>query len=304
MARKPENIPGYDRLSPRAKLILTGQSVYDIPVDQRGTVFPTSPTPPTLPEQSPEIRNGTINKFKLTMSEMKSKLGTPALTSDYYVELSIPSGVDAYLNNVKSVIGLEKDELVNFVNRRLGYMCSEATLPVSSYATAEVKDNFVGVTQEFAHTRLYTDLDLTFYVDNNYLSMRYFELWMDYISGASNSLSINQSLLSNQQLSIADLNSFSVSKGHYKQFHFPDQYKSDAIRIYKFERNLDTQLVYTFINAFPKGLTSVPVSYGSSELLKITVTLNYDRYIVGRAPINTPRELVNIVDELRKKPLF
>jgi len=264
-----------------------------------------SPTPPPLPDQSPEIRNGTINKFKLTMSEMKSKLGTPALTSDYYVELSIPSGVEAYLNNLKSVIGLEKDELVNFVKRRLGYMCSEATLPVSSYATAEVKDNFVGVTQEFAHTRLYTDLDLTFYVDNNYLSMRYFELWMDYISGASNSLSTtNQQLLSNQQLATADLNNFSVSRGHYKQFHFPDQYKSDTIRIYKFERNLDTQLVYTFINAFPKGLTSVPVSYGSSELLKITVTLNYDRYIVSRAPINTPRELDNIVDQLRKKPLF
>ena len=267
-----------------------------------------SQTPRTPPSNTPPSQpNGTINKFKLTMSEMRSKLGTPALTSDYYVELSIPTGVDAYLNNLKSTIGFEKDQLTNFVNRRLGYMCSEATLPVSSYATAEVKDNFVGVTQEFAHTRLYTDLDLTFYVDNNYLAMRYFEIWMDYISGASSPETISGA---SQDIAIDNLNKFSISRGHYKQFHFPDQYKSDAIRIYKFERNIDTQLVYTFINAFPKGLTSIPVSYGSSELLKITVTLNYDRYVVSRAPINTSREIDEAVIRtatetgLRSKPLF
>ena len=71
-----------------------------------------------------------------------------------------------------------------FLKRKIGLLCSDASLPTSSYATAEVKGNFVGVTQEFAHTRLYADTDFTFYVDKNYDSIKFFEAWMDYISGA------------------------------------------------------------------------------------------------------------------------
>ena len=41
-------------------------------------------------------------------------------------------------------------------------LCSEASLPGTSLATAEVKDNFMGIPQEFAHTRLYTDIDFTY----------------------------------------------------------------------------------------------------------------------------------------------
>ena len=34
-----------------------------------------------------------------------------------------------------------------------------------SLATGEVRDNFMGIPQEFAHTRLYADVDFTFYID-------------------------------------------------------------------------------------------------------------------------------------------
>jgi len=40
------------------------------------------------------------------------------------------------------------------------------------------------------------------------------------------------------------------------------------------------------MNAFPKGLTSIPVSYGSADLLKVTVTFNYDRYVVIRKKLS------------------
>ena len=72
----------------------------------------------------------------------------------------------------------------------LGLLCSEASLPTSSYATAEVKDNYMGVSQEFAHTRINTDIDFTFYIDRQYKVLGFFEAWMDYISGDSE-LSLN-----------------------------------------------------------------------------------------------------------------
>jgi hypothetical protein len=51
--------------------------------------------------------------------------------------------------------------------------------------------------------------------------------------------------------------------------------------ITKFERNYKNELVYQFRNVFPKSMTSIPVSYGSAELLKVNVTFNYDRYVVN-----------------------
>jgi hypothetical protein len=40
-------------------------------------------------------------------------------------------------------------------------------------------------------------------------------------------------------------------------------------------------MVYSFFNAFPVSVGSMPVSYESSQLLKVTVSFTYDRYIAG-----------------------
>ena len=66
-------------------------------------------------------------------------------------------------------------------------MCFDASLPASALATAEVKDNFMGVPQEFAHSRLYTDIDFSFYIDKDYTLVRIFEGWMDYITSGAES---------------------------------------------------------------------------------------------------------------------
>ena len=48
----------------------------------------------------------------------------------------------------------------------------------------------MGIPQEFAHTRLYTDIDFTFYVDNDYNNLKVFEGWMDFISSGSGRMKI------------------------------------------------------------------------------------------------------------------
>jgi len=201
----------------------------------------------------------------ITMQGAKELVGNLALTNYYLVE--IPQLSSNVVNSNSS--GLAKHILLygkltdkSFPSRKLGFLCSEASLPTSSYATAEVKDNFIGVTQEFAHTRLYADTDFTFYVDKNYDSIKFFEAWMNYISGAGEVAQITE-------------------KGYFRRMAYPDYYKVSEMKIYKFERNIEGVLEYKFINAFPKGMISVPVSYGSADLLKVTVSFNYDRYIMN-----------------------
>ena len=48
------------------------------------------------------------------------------------------------------------------------------------------------------------------------------------------------------------------------------------------EKNPDRKISYQFFNTFPKSMTSIPVSYGSADLLKVNVSFNYDRYLIVR----------------------
>jgi len=215
--------------------------------------------------------------LKLSMSDMKNKIGNLALTNTYYVNIALTDELKKHFD--ASYKDISKGGIQKFVDEKLGYLCSEATLPVSSYATAEVKDNYMGIPQEFAHTRLYTDVDMTFYVDSDYSVLRFFEGWMDYISGGNSSAKGEPSAGSD------------TGRNVYRRFVFPDFYKVQTMTIKKFERDFKTQLTYTFINAFPKGLTAIPVSYGPADLLKVTATFNFDRYVVRRETYNTPLQL-------------
>ena len=195
---------------------------------------------------------------RITMSEVKEKLGKLSLTNQYQVHFStLRKTISDYLKSN----GI--DNVDNFLSRDVGIMCSDASLPASAFATGEVKDNFMGIPQEFAHTRLYTDIDFTFYVDEDYTSLSIFEGWMDYISSGAN---IN-----------------TEEKAFYRRFRYPDDYKVDSMTITKFEKNIERSLMYEFKNAFPKSITSLPVTYGTADLMKVTVTFNYDRYVVTRS---------------------
>jgi hypothetical protein len=195
---------------------------------------------------------------RITMSEVKEKLGKLSLTNQYQVHFS---NLNQTVMNYLQRLGI--DNARNYLSRDLGILCSEASLPASAFATGEVKDNFMGVPQEFAHTRLYTDIDFTFYVDEDYTSLSIFEGWMDYISSG------------------ADVDP--DQKAFYRRFKYPDDYKCNTMTITKFEKNIERTLMYEFKNAFPKSITSLPVTYGTADLMKVTVSFNYDRYTVTRS---------------------
>lgn len=192
-------------------------------------------------------------------SDVKKIFGNLSQTNQYLVNfsnLTTVGGNKELLDHIKG-FGVDTD----FISRNSGILCSEASLPGSSLATAEVKDNFMGIPQEFAHTRLYADIDFTFYVDHDYNNLRFFEGWIDYIGSGSG---INQ-----------------LQGNYYRRMRYPDKYKCQTMSITKFERDFKSRIDYLFINAFPKLVTAVPVSYGQADILRVSVSFNYDRYVVN-----------------------
>lgn len=210
---------------------------------------------------------------KVSVDKIKANLLQPALTSHFEVLIPRPIGLDDGYLNANGLPGFSDKQ------SKLNLLCSEATLPGSSLATHENNSDFTGVTEKFAYRRLYDDrIDFTFYVDAaNYLPIRFFESWIKFIVGESQSASKDSGKLS------------SKDPTYFYRVKYPKDYIVDGLKITKFERTSKNKksanhegatLIYNFVNAYPISITSMPVSYDTSSLLKCTVSFSYIRYYV------------------------
>ena len=186
------------------------------------------------------------------ISQIKSSLLRPALTSHFEVFIVLPSFM-------KKLNAVQQDQL--------NLQCTEASLPGSSLATFEINNDHHGVTERHAYRRIFDErIDFTFYVDaNNYLPIRTFETW---IGGIVNGNDDEDKL---------------VNSSYYYTARYPDDYRTD-LYITKFERSYEqdgSNIKYTFVKAFPISISAMPVSYDNSSLLKCTVGFTYLRYFTG-----------------------
>ena len=199
-----------------------------------------------------------------SISMVKAQLLNPATTSHFQVSVSFLEGG---FNQYRQELGLNLDQ------GRLNILCSEASLPGSAFATSELNNNIPGIRERHVYRRNYDDsIDLTFYCDaDQYLPIRFFEAWMNYISGMTS----------------AGYNRVKNEDFHYR-VKFPRQYRGN-LEITKFEKNLDSRrqtkiLTYKFVNCFPLAINSMPVSYDQSQLLKCTARMAYSRYFIEDRP--------------------
>lgn len=202
-----------------------------------------------------------------SVSEIKSNLLRPALTSHFRVEIPIPEEVKKVFSKSGTI------QMSSLDQDKLNLLCSEVSLPGSSLATLEINNDYTGVTERHAHRRIYDDrIDLTFYVDaERYLPITFFECWIKYIVGESIAVDNNRGVSSRD-------------KRYFYRVRWPDNYVADqGLRVIKFERDIDNggnSIAYEFIRSYPISIQSMPVSYDSSNLLKCTVSMTYIRYVI------------------------
>lgn len=206
-----------------------------------------------------------------SVSDIKSKLLRPALTSFYEVDIDLPKG-DNVLAGRLSALRADGSEDQDVLNLR----CSEASLPGSNLATLETTNTYHGVTERHAYRRVYDDrLQLTFYVDaEKYLAIRFFESWID-------------GIMLQDTGDKSPIDSTYTYRSRYSENYVSPQ----GLRVRKFEKDFDVSnsiLEYTFINSYPFSISAIPISYESSDLLKCTVSFSYLRYVVNELTATTP----------------
>jgi hypothetical protein len=148
-----------------------------------------------------------------------------------------------------------------FVAENAGLLCSSASLPGSTIGTADIVGDITGVTEKMAHSRVFTAIDLTFYVDREYKMIKFLEHWIEFITSGSN----------------ADL----TNEGYFFRMKYPQDYKTDTVKILKFDRDYKNEIEYNFFKLFPISLYSPTIAYNDSQVLTVTASFNYERYVCG-----------------------
>lgn len=210
--------------------------------------------------------------------EYREKITQLAQTSYYYVQFGGIPGLETGSRLIKY---FDSKKISNeYITKDLGLFCSGASLPTTQLATAEVNNNYMGITQTFAHRRQFQDLTLEFYVDKGYKSLKFFEYWMDFIAGGSHN---NFTISKYGELEPVDKDK--AGDAYFVRMNYPDEYKINQTSIIKFERDHDSvhSIVYNFYGMYPYNIASIPVSYGASDIMKMSVSFKIDRYTVGNA---------------------
>ena len=203
---------------------------------------------------------------KKVLSDLKASILNPAQTSHFQCWFNPPNPVKAWVEE-RADISLGngytgKEEFFSL-------SCSEASLPGSSLATHDITNDYQGVTERMAYRRIYDDvLGLTFYVDRNYNTIKLFERWIDYISGITDP-TVYKSPYTNQRVSYPSFYKSDIFLSKFEKDHFSNESTLPKVTF-----------DYTFVKAFPRDITAIPLSYEQGQILKCNVSFSFIRYVV------------------------
>lgn len=217
----------------------------------------------------------------------KNYLSKLSLTSQFKISLLLGS-VDPNTSDLRG--HLSRCGLLGNDVERYDFMCAETVLPGSTFDMGEEYGSRQGIIERFPNRRIYSDFNLTFYVDSEYKTLRLFEEWMNFIDPLFNENGEYRGGFDSFKGSFLEPNA-------YYRFRYPNTYKKN-IAITKFERdflenpnkvpnksnrfNNQTTLTYYFVDAFPTNITALPLSYEGSTITKTTINFNYTRYTINK----------------------
>ena len=212
---------------------------------------------------------------KTSIATIKSTLLRPSLSSFFEVDIGIPNGLRDWLDTPRQ--------------NNLNLLCSEVDLPGSQLITTDITNDFHGVTERRAYRRVFEEeTNFTFYVDStDYTPVKFFERWIEYISNGVGVQAAPEDLKTNN---------------YFYRMRYPegnDGYTAQqGLEVRKFERDLKyTGLTYNFVNSYPVSITSMPVSYDGSDILKCNVAMTYIRYVVNQGNWKWPPSLQKRVSQ-------
>lgn len=205
--------------------------------------------------------------------------GQLSLTNQYLVSIYPPA---AAISNI-TLAGVNPLDY-----QSIGLYATAVNGVGSNFAELTYNSKYPGVAVNSARERLFGNtINIEFYVSDTYESISFFEAWSEIISVLfTNGLPYVESPAG------ANITQ-TINNAYYRQ-RYPNDYKG-AFTVTKFERStinpasvVPTQsptnfmLQYAFTGAYPTSISTMNVSYDAPTMMKITVAMQFDRYVVSR----------------------
>lgn len=167
----------------------------------------------------------------------------------------------------------------------LTLFCDEAQLPNVQAATAQMTGRFLGEgPYQYPHTRLFTDVSLGFLCDANLTQLKFFQQWYDEIFLDNGTYLMEDSDVENMMAQ------GTRTRERKTRLSYPESYTCTT-RITKVELGTTNasnyvgygdrpSVTYMLEGSYPYAIDAVPLSYGSSQITRVTVNFHYVRHSV------------------------
>ena len=222
----------------------------------------------------------TLNKSQQSVEQFVSSIigdGGISSSNQYHVEFSDPlasGGVRALAGHLDLFYGvsMKSGQGSNSVSK-IVMLANEVQIPGVSMTAQDVKGVYKGINMKPAMAKVYNEMDMSFILDVNSMPFRMFKGWQDFIVGDQ----------------LADMRDGSAgAQTHVQQWY--DDYIMN-VKITKLEKHWPGQKMaednkseghwapwsITLHKAYPYMVSSIPYSSGSSQVVKLSVGLYYER---------------------------
>ena len=192
------------------------------------------------------------DKLVKDIETFRSALDAPALSNFFKVQMDLanlgPEPIDAFpvtLDSASSGV-YQSEKVANDLSRWLTscglldngqkevyeLLCNEAMLPGVSMSVVEETGSRQGIRERFATQRQYTNISLSFFVSQDYKTLKLFQEWINFM----NPLYVTQEGIKHNQGYPGGYPN-NDERFAFHRFRYPNDYKRD-ISITKFEKNL------------------------------------------------------------------
>ena len=213
--------------------------------------------------------------------------GGMALSTGFFVKFNFnkADGVKATLD------GLNWDTGFNFTEQFL----DEVNLPGAQAATGQLTGRFTGEGMtNYVHQKMFTDLQLSWLCDANMSPYKFMNTWYQYIfqeftpeGGEIETIQNSNASTFAQMMAVQE-----QPYNRTTRLRFPEDYHC-TVRIAKAEKGPDSEYsrvstVHVLQEVFPYAVEAIPLSFGSSQLVKCTANFYYGKHRVVYNDLKTP----------------
>ena len=205
--------------------------------------------------------------------------GGMAMSNGYDVEFDFRGKVE--LENYIKTIGVDLPARSDSAEAGalINLFCDEAQLPNISAAVGQINGRYLGEgIVNYPHTRIVSDFSLTWMCDANMIPFKFLNAWHGFI--------FDETMFEENPTgsSLRDIKSFALKRApnRVNRLNYPEEYQA-TLRISKAERgqnapNSRVSLVCVLENVYPYSIDAVPMSYGSSQITRVSANFYYTRH--------------------------